>query len=131
MPPPLENHRFVLDVHLGELARLAPQERRILLSNDRALLMRRGVRYGAMVRAEDPRQQVLQPVQNEEVQSELPPFPRRCYRRFSCCHQCRRISWEGVHSEGLRSLLSAFGVNPARDGRHLEPPSSPHGAQLY
>jgi uncharacterized protein with PIN domain len=74
-------------------------------------------------------QQVQQPVQKEEVQSELPPFTRLSYRRFSRCQQCRRIYWEGAHSEGFRSLLTAFGVNPERQGRRLEPPPNPHGAQ--
>jgi uncharacterized protein with PIN domain len=156
LPPPLEDIRFVLDVHLGklatylrllgfdtlyrndatdaELARLAADERRILLSNDRGLLKRSLVSHGAMVRARDPREQLLEvvrrfrlsgrlrplsrcarcngllePVAKEEVASELPPFTRLSYARFRRCPGCRRIYWQGAHRAGLRSLLHSVG----------------------
>ncbi|MDZ7621193.1 MAG: Mut7-C RNAse domain-containing protein [Candidatus Competibacteraceae bacterium] len=79
-PEPLRVSQFVLDVHLGklarylrllgfdtlyrndyadaELARVASAERRILLTRDRALLKRAVVTHGHYVRAADPRRQV-------------------------------------------------------------------------
>ncbi|KEF40889.1 MAG: hypothetical protein ER33_14610 [Cyanobium sp. CACIAM 14] len=102
LPPPLEDIRFVLDVHLGKLATylrllgfdvlyrndssddalaaLAARERRILLSNDRGLLKRRAVTHGAMVRAADPRRQLREVVRRFRLSGALRPLTRcpRC-----------------------------------------------------
>lgn len=152
MPSPLEDIRLVLDVHLGKLAtylRLlgfdalyrndTAHERRILLSNDRGLLKRGAVTYGPMVRAEDPRRQLLEvlrrfqlfgalrplspcprcnvglePVAKEVVEKELPHHTRLCYAQFSRCPNCRQIYWKGANFAGLRSLLRSVGVDPDR-----------------
>jgi uncharacterized protein with PIN domain len=77
---PTDPARFLLDVHLGALARrmrllgldasyrndadddelveLAVAERRVLLSRDRGLLRRRAVSHGAYVRGDDPDDQL-------------------------------------------------------------------------
>ncbi|MEB3211728.1 MAG: Mut7-C RNAse domain-containing protein [Leptolyngbyaceae bacterium] len=79
-PPPPDHIRFVLDVHLGklathlrilgfdalyrndyddkELAAIASQEHRILLTQDRGLLKRSIVTYGYAVRSDNPEVQV-------------------------------------------------------------------------
>jgi len=81
-PPFPGQPRFVLDTHLGqlasylrmlgfdtlyrndypdeELARIASQEQRILLTRDRGLLKRSIVTYGRYVRATDPQLQVVE-----------------------------------------------------------------------
>ncbi|MBB6174050.1 hypothetical protein HNR23_004110 [Nocardiopsis mwathae] len=81
-PLPVSPTRFVLDVHLGTLARrlrlvgvdtaypddfaddrlidLANTERRVLLTRDRALLFRRRLWLGAHVRADDPDDQLTE-----------------------------------------------------------------------
>lgn len=81
-PPPLANPRFVLDVHLGQLANylrmlgfdtlyrndyddptlaeISASEQRILLSCDIKLLTRKQVVYGYFVRSRKPSQQILE-----------------------------------------------------------------------
>ncbi len=81
-PPPARPTRFVADVHLGtlarrlrvlgldtwwaddaddpELAELAAREGRVLLTRDRGLLMRAVVTHGALVRADDPDDQLVE-----------------------------------------------------------------------
>jgi uncharacterized protein len=100
-PPPLQVPRFILDGHLGKLARhlrlfgldaayradardeelaaRAAQEGRILLTRDRALLKRSLVTHGCFVRETAPRRQLL------EVLRRFGPLP---LTPFSRCLQC-------------------------------------------
>jgi hypothetical protein len=169
LPPPAPDAvRFVLDVHLGklatylrlvgldtwysntardaELARLAGEERRILLSRDRGLLKRSVVTYGAIVRSEDPRRQLLEvlrryrlfdalqpfsrcprcngpiePVSKREVEHELPAGTRLSYTRFCRCRSCGRIYWRGAHEAGIRSLLEMIGIRASATGMGAAP----------
>lgn len=97
IPPPADP-RFVLDGHLGRLARYlrllgldtthrpqaddealatrAAAEDRILLTRDLDLLKRRVVRRGYRVRATDPRQQVIEVVRRFDLAGHLAPFTR-------------------------------------------------------
>jgi len=89
---------FVLDVHLGRLARLlrllgfdaawssdtsdadlaaaAAYEGRILLSRDRGLLKRREVRCGCLVRSQDSRRQLDEVVARYRLRTRMSPFSR-------------------------------------------------------
>ncbi len=100
-PRPLRVSRFVLDVHLGklarylrllgfdtlyrndyadaELARVAGAERRILLTRDRALLKRAVVTHGLFVRATDPRRQIEEVLDRLDLYRAIQPF-QRCVR---------------------------------------------------
>ena len=100
-PHPLRVIRFVLDVHLGKLARylrllgfdtlyrndyddaelanLASLDRRILLTRDRDLLKRAVVTHGYFVRATDPRQQVEEILDRLDLYRAMRPF-QRCVR---------------------------------------------------
>ncbi len=93
--------RFVLDTHLGRLARylrmlgfdavyhttcsdqelaeICDDEDRILLSRDRGLLKRGAVRQGYYVRETDPRRQLSEVVRRFELSGDVLPF-RRCLR---------------------------------------------------
>jgi uncharacterized protein with PIN domain len=101
-PKPLRQPRFVVDVHLGtlarylrllgfdavyrndltdpELARLSARQRRILLTRDVGLLKRRSVTRGHWLRATDPERQV------EEVAAALQL--RRLVNPFTRCLVC-------------------------------------------
>jgi uncharacterized protein with PIN domain len=90
--------RFLLDVHLGRLARLlrllgfdaswsrdasdadlaaaAGREGRILLSRDRGLLKRREVRRGCLVRSQDSRLQLDEVASRYALRGMLAPFSR-------------------------------------------------------
>lgn len=97
-PPIPQRPRFLLDVHLGRLARLlrllgcdadyanhrddpelvalARQQDRVLLTRDRGLLSRRAVTHGYLVRADDPVAQLEEVVDRFELCATLRPFTR-------------------------------------------------------
>jgi uncharacterized protein with PIN domain len=101
IPPPPDPPRFVLDGHLGrlarylrmlgfdsrydrnaaddELARLSAEEGRILLTRDRGLLKRSIVRLGYLVRDDDPRRQLVEVVGRYGLAGTARPFSR-CVR---------------------------------------------------
>jgi uncharacterized protein with PIN domain/sulfur carrier protein ThiS len=103
---PPEPRRFVVDVHLGtlarrlrllgfdtwwrndaddpDLARRGRDEHRILATRDRQLLMRREVRHGVLVRSQDPDLQVVQVVARYGLASRARPRSRcvRCNGRL-------------------------------------------------
>lgn len=144
--------RFILDVHLGklanylrmlgfdtlyrndyvdeELARIAGEAERILLTRDLGLLKRREVIYGYYVRSLDPNQQVeevlrrfalvdaiepfhrclacnglLDAVPKEEILDRLLPKTRRYYDEFYRCRACAQIYWKGSHFERMQRFI--------------------------
>jgi len=153
--PPYPRGRFVLDQHLArlaaylrllgqdcvhrahfpdeDLARVAVDEHRILLSRDRRLLMRRAVVHGGFVRATDPMQQVpevlhrfgapetvapftrcmacngvLRPASREQIEDRLLPDTREYYRQFRECPECHRVFWDGSHVRRMRAWVDAW-----------------------
>jgi uncharacterized protein len=100
-PRPLRQVRFVVDVHLGRLARLlrllgfdtrwandlddatlaaiSQAEHRIVLTRDRGLLKRRRVTHGLFVRSERPVDQVVEVARRLDLGDRLAPFTR-CLR---------------------------------------------------
>jgi len=98
-PEPLREPRFVLDVHLGqlavylrmlgfdtlyrndyrdeELARISNEEARILLTRDRGLLKRSIVTHGYCLRTTQPRQQLIDVIRRFDLRRAIAPF-RRC-----------------------------------------------------
>jgi len=101
-PEPLRQPRFVLDAHLGrlarylrllgfdclygndchddELARISSEQQRTLLTRDRALLQRRIVTRGYFIRALEPRQQVVEVLRRFDLAGDIRPLIRctRC-----------------------------------------------------
>jgi uncharacterized protein with PIN domain len=95
---PLRDTRFVVDVHLGKLARLlrmlgfdtaykrdfddkelvklAVEENRIVLTRDRGLLKTSAVTHGYCVRSEDPLRQAREIVRRFDLSSNVKPFHR-------------------------------------------------------
>ncbi len=151
-PQPPSAGGFLLDVGLGALARRmrllgldaewsndaddpelvarAGTGDRVLLTQDRRLLMRRALRAGALVRGSRPDDQLadvlarfapplaplsrctacggeLRPVPKEEIAARLEPGTRRSYDDFSRCAACGRIYWEGAHAHRIAGLISA------------------------
>ena len=148
-PQPVPAGGFLLDVGLGTLARRlrllgldaawsndaadadlaarAAAEDRVLLTQDRGLLMRRGV-PGALVRGsrpDDPLGDVLdrfapslapltrctacgaplEPVPKADVADRLPPGTRRTFDDFSRCAACGRVYWHGAHARRINALI--------------------------
>jgi uncharacterized protein len=159
-PQPLpDGARFLLDVHLGSLARRlrllgvdteyrnpaddaelverAGRERRVLLTQDRGLLMRRALWAGAYVRGHGADAQQadvldrfapplapwtrcsacngeLAGVPKDEIADRLEPGTRRCYERFSRCRSCGRVYWRGAHGRRLDAVVAdALGTRPS------------------
>lgn len=145
--------RFILDNHLGrlaaylrmlgfdslyrndyqdeELARVASQEERILLTRDRRLLMRSKVDYGYCVQSLDPHTQIveiirryhladrlqpfrrclrcnhpLEPVDKETILDRLEPLTRQYYHEFAICPACQQIYWKGSHYLHMQTLIA-------------------------
>jgi len=117
-PQPLRLTRFVLDVHLGKLARilrllgfdtlydsrysddqlvaLASTEGRIILTRDRGLLKRGSVTHGYCVRSPDAREQAAEVLRRFDLVS--------CARPFSRCLACNGLVMP-VEKEAVAHLL--------------------------
>jgi uncharacterized protein with PIN domain len=153
-PPPPNPPSFILDNHLGKLAshlrllgfdtryqndfddetlaHLSHQDRRILLTRDRGLLMRKIVTYGYWIREKDPRRQLIEilrrfdlrervrpfrlclrcngllhPIPKRAVMDRLEPKTRRYYHHFYRCAACHQIYWRGSHYEGMKIFIQS------------------------
>jgi len=117
-PAPLRDPRFVLDTHLGKLARhlrlagfdslwrndytdeqivaVAVADRRIILTRDCGLLKRRAVERGHFVRTTDADLQLAEVVQVFQLQRMLRPFSR--------CRECNVILTDTDKSEVVDRL---------------------------
>ncbi len=117
-PQPLRETRFLVDAHLGKLARtlrllgfdtrfendpgdpalvrLARAEHRILLTRDRALLMHRELTHGCYLRAAPPWSQVEYLIRRLDLGRSLRPFSR--------CMRCNGLLAPVAKSEVADSL---------------------------
>jgi uncharacterized protein with PIN domain len=111
---PLREIRFVLDVHLGKLARwlrlvgfdalyrtdledaeiadLAAREKRVVLTRDVGLLQRKAITHGYWVRADAPDVQVVEVLRRFQLDHSLQPF-QRC---LECNGRIERVEKAGV-----------------------------------
>jgi hypothetical protein len=125
------------DYHDDELAQVASQEERILLTRDRRLLMRKVLIYGYCLRHLEPTEQLaellerypiippggdggpafqrclrcntlLQPVSKESVLSRLQPLTKLYYEEFFLCPTCDQVYWKGSHVENMLEMLRAI-----------------------
>ncbi len=153
--PPIPNPaRFLLDNHLGKLARylrllgfdtlyfnnrfddaqlaqMAHDDKRILLSRDRGLLMRSLVIHGYCLRTKDPQEQVkatiyrfqladqvnpwcrclrcngfLAPTTKKRIMGRLEPKTKRYFHEFQVCQECEQIYWKGSHFHQLEHFVN-------------------------
>ncbi len=117
-PAPLRETRFVLDGHLGrlarylrmvgfdtlwrsdygdeELARISAEEHRILLSRDVGLFKRSAVSHGHWMRETDPRRQLAEVLRRFDLFRSMAPFQR--------CLRCNRLL-EPVAKEAVAERL--------------------------
>ena len=120
-PQPLIEARFVLDVHLGKLARylrmlgfdalyqndyddetladISSQQRRILLTHDVGLLKRKIVDYGYWVRSPQPKQQVREVLSRFDLYKRVEPWTR--------CSRCNGLVM-AVEKEVIRDRLPYY-----------------------
>ena len=151
-PQPLRDLKFILDVHLGrlagylrmlgfdaaytnsatdpELVRIASEERHILLTRDRGLLMHSAVTRGYWLRQTDSRRQaaeiirrfdlagtvrpftrcmacnsILLAAERAAVLSRIPPRTAELYDQFLQCAGCGRVYWPGSHYRRMRQWI--------------------------
>jgi uncharacterized protein with PIN domain len=150
---PLEGEPcFLLDNHLGqlatylrmfgfdclyrndyqdeELAQVAVEQDRVLLTRDRRLLMRKGIRHGYCIHQTDPHRQAaevlkrfsltgrikpfqrclkcntpLQVVNKQDILERLEPLTKRYYDDFKICPNCQQIYWKGSHYEHMQEQI--------------------------
>lgn len=149
---PLPDIKFVLDTHLGKLAKylrmlgfdtlykndyadeqlagIASQQQRIVLSRDRGLLKRKVIEYGHYVRHTKPLEQLaeimqwldiqkyinpfsrcttcngrLHSVSKKVIESQLAPKTRQFYNEFKQCAECKQIYWKGTHYQQLKQVV--------------------------
>lgn len=152
---PLRDPRFVCDVHLRPLARylrllgfdtdysperddpeladVSHRERRVLLTRDRGLLMRRIVDRGLYVRNRDPDKQlreimerlqfrncidpfsrcmecngIIERMETEKALERVPPGVASWCREFFRCRECGKIYWKGSHYEKLLERVKSL-----------------------
>lgn len=114
-----------------ELARKARSEGRILLTRDRELAARRGLRtllIESQMLEEQVRQVeeeigpppdpvlsrcsvcnvVLTPLSRQEVSDKVPPYILRTQEKFKICASCGRIYWPGSHLDHMHRQLEEF-----------------------
>jgi uncharacterized protein with PIN domain len=148
----LADARFVADVHLGrlvaylrmvgfdtlypedyrdeELARIADEQNRVLLSRDVGLLKRGRVRQGHFVHATEPGQQLkevidifgignqlqffsrcaacnapLEIITKDEAISLVQPKNTLYFEDFRRCTGCQKVYWQGSHHDRFMALL--------------------------
>jgi hypothetical protein len=154
-PAPLRQPKFILDSNLGrlarylrllgldclyrndyrdaEVARIASEQQRTVLTRDRTLLQRRIITHGYFVRAQQPREQVrevlarfdlyrqvapftrcsrcngkLTAVTKQSISDRLEPLTRRYYQDFRICSGCGQVFWQGSHHRRIQQLLTAL-----------------------
>lgn len=152
---PLRRSAFVLDVHLGKLARLlrllgfdvlyrndyrdaeiveiSLREHRIILTRDRRLLYHKCITHGYFIRSDQPLTQArevlarfqleqavrpfhrcllcngeIEPVEKEQVLTQLAPKTARYYQAFYRCKGCGKVYWQGPHFQNLQRQLAAM-----------------------
>jgi uncharacterized protein len=151
--PPAPGKRFIADAHLGllakhlrmlgfdvlyrndysdaEVARIAADEGRIVLTRDRDLLIRKEIVHGCYLHTLAADQQVqevirrfdlapsvralsrcltcngvLRVVEKSAVAHRVPQHSRHVYERFYECDCCAQVYWEGSHVVRMRARVA-------------------------
>ncbi|GAP10644.1 uncharacterized conserved protein [Bellilinea caldifistulae] len=147
--------KFILDNHLGKLtaylrllgidacynhqfddeqiASIAVEQNRVVLTRDRGLLKRKIIQRGYCVRQDDPLSQLTEVINHFQLGAYLKPFSRcpRCngllekvdkqsildqllpltrlyYNEFSRCTDCGQIYWKGSHYDRIKPIIQRF-----------------------
>jgi hypothetical protein len=150
---PLRHPKFIADLHLGKLAShlrmlgidtffrrtepdellltLSHEERRAVLTKDRALLSDRRLERGYFVRPIHPREQLLdvlrrfdlitclkpftrciecnatlEQIDKDSVLARLPQRVRQHEGEFRRCKTCDRVYWDGSHVERMNRFIA-------------------------
>ena len=116
-----------------ELAQIACDQSRVLLTRDRGLLKRKIVTRGYCVRSDAPPDQVeeiihhfgvrdqitpfkrcircnglLLPVEKSAIIERLQPLTRLYYNEYTQCQDCSQIYWKGSHYQHMQPFIERF-----------------------
>lgn len=152
---PMRNLQFVADCHLGKLARKmrllgmdvefrnnfsdeelvfeVVKNKRVLLSRDRRLLMRKAIDRGYLLRSQNPDIQLAEVIRRFDLKNQLHPFTRcaKCngilervekskvlhlleprtklyFSDFFQCQSCFQVYWRGSHFKVLENFITKF-----------------------
>lgn len=156
-PPLTGPTSFILDNHLGRLARylrllgmdtlyprdhiadadlaqIAHDQQRVMLTRDRGLLMRNLITHGYCLQTKDAQAQLtavlhrynlhgqirpwtrclrcngfLKPVEKAQIIDRLQPKTKQYFHEFQICADCEQIYWKGSHFEALADLVRCTG----------------------
>jgi len=158
-PPPATPARFIADAHLGQLARhlrmlgfdvlyrndysdaevarIAADENRVVLTRDRDLLIRKEIVHGCYLHPVGCDEQLtevltryelagsaqafsrclncnglLQVVSKRDVEHRVPLHSRMVYDRFYECQGCSQVYWEGSHVARMRQRVEKMLAGP-------------------
>lgn len=159
---PLRNLRFITDCHLRKLTRrlrtlgldvqfsgdLSKEElikivvdsKRILLTRDHRLLMRKVIERGYLIRSQNSEIQaeevikrfhledqlkpftrcalcngILEPVDKDDVIHLLEPKTKLYFNRFFQCQNCSQVYWRGSHFSKLKKFVNKFSLTRTSD----------------
>lgn len=123
---PLRNTKFVLDVHLGKLARylrmlgfdafyrndyndtqiveISVADNRIILTRDQGLLKNAAVTHGYWLRSTQPRKQVCEVLQRFDLHAQIRPF----HRCMLCNGKIETVRREDVQHQLSQETLQYF-----------------------
>jgi len=145
-PAPLRETRFILDAHLGKLARhlrlagfdslwrndygdeeivsIAIAQKRVILTRDKGILKRSVVQRGHFVRETDPEKQLAGIIQAFQLEDALRPFTR-CRECNAPLREVAKQTLEGRVPEKVRLALDRFNECPQCgrvfwEGTHFE-----------
>ena len=117
------------------IARLARQEKRVVLTRDTDLLKRKSIVFARRLRSQNPYDQLretldffgitgpfhffsrcsrcnkrLESIEKEKIIHRLAPKTKKYYNTFYLCPECRRIFWKGSHHENMKQRFEYNGI---------------------
>ena len=120
----------------GEVAEIARDQQRIVLTRDRALLQRKMITHGYYLRSDAPKLQTIEvlrrydlfssikpfvrcthcngilcEVAKQSIEHRLEPLTREYFDTFLMCETCHQIYWEGSHCIRMEHLVKVFRAN--------------------
>lgn len=129
---------YLADTDDFAVLRLARAEERLILTRDRAMAQRRGVR-ALLVHGESLEEQlrevaaavgppadaalsrcpvcnqVLVEAESDSIANCVPPYVQRTQKHFSRCVVCDRIYWRGTHWQRMQALITGLRDEPGSD----------------
>ncbi len=127
--------KYTPDYSDKEIADIAQEEKRIVLTRDTALLKRKKIDFAKRIRADMPYDQlvetirffglrnlmsffsrctacnaVLVKVKKEDILHLLEPKTKQYFDTFFQCPHCKNVFWRGSHYDNIKKRFAALGI---------------------